>query len=118
MITEFALIVGKAPWKFRGFRFIFRSPFDSQCQSASSVMTYPAPMRQPIPGGKDFRSRDDRRKGAEEISRLSFHIQKPVHLPMAIRQFLHDVSRQRRLPPHGLNLIAQRPELLPLGLLD
>lgn len=66
----------------------------------------------------DHHVRVDGVKDVVELARISPHVEKPIGFPVAIGQLGNDVTGERGMPAHRLNLVFQRPELLPLRFLD
>ena len=76
------------------------------------------------PIGRALQTRRDDRVGVDRMedvvkgARIGAHVEQPIRLPMAVGQFGDHIARDLAAPPHGLNLIFEGAELLPLRGLD
>ena len=68
--------------------------------------------------GQNNRIGIDRVKQIVKNARVRAHVEKAVRLPVTIGQLGDDVAGDLRLPAHGLDLVFQRPKLLPLRRFD
>ena len=74
-----------------------------------------APPGEAVPLRHDHGVRVDDVEQLVEDARVAAHVEQAVRLPMAVVQLRDHVAGEVRLPPHRLDLVLERAELLPLG---